>query len=279
MAQVQILYVATARGLHQFANPGTSDRWRAVGVALNDQDVVAVRASASDPLHAFAGSAAGLSTTTNGGASWELVSATPIAALAATPGSVYAGTADGKILREAGDEWVMLYDGAPSTTHLAALRNERLVAIYQDGSLGVLDGDGFTSIGEPVADALSAVSSAAAPDDLFVVTRSGVRAPGGFQAVDQTLTGAAVLLVGKPEALLLGSEQAILRSEDGGASFTPVEGPSDVRVLVSPARYQDYAYAGTASGGLWLSNDRGRSWRMLHSGLAPIRDLSFARVF
>lgn len=279
MAQVQILYVATARGLQQFANPGTSDRWRAVGVALNDQDVLAVRASASDPLHAFAGSMAGLSATTNGGASWELVAATPIAALAATSDTVYAGTAEGKILRESGGEWVTLYDGLPAATHLAALRNERLVAIYEDEALGVLDGEGFTTIGEPVESALAVVSSAAAPDDLFVVTRSGVRGPGGFQAVDATLTGAAVLLAGKTEALLLGSEQAVLRSEDGGASFAAVEGPSDVKVLVSPARYQDYAYAGTASGELWLSSDRGRSWRMLHSGLAPIHDLSFARVF
>lgn len=279
MAQVQILYVATARGLNQYANPGTSDRWRAVGVALNDQDVAAVRASVSDPLHALAGSAAGLSATTNGGASWELVHAAPSTSLVATSGGVYAGTTDGKILRETGDEWVTVYDGSPAVTRLAGLRTERVAAIYEDGSLGLLDGDAFKPIGDPAPGALAVVSSAAAPDELFVITGSGVHGSGGFQAVDDNLTGAAVLLAGKPEVLLLGSGQAILRSEDGGSSFAPVEGPVDVRVLVSPARYQDYAYAGTASGELWLSSDRGRSWRMLHSGLAPIHDLSFARVF
>lgn len=279
MAQVQILYVATARGINQFANPGTSDRWRAVGVALNDQDVAAVRASASDPLHVFAGSVAGLSATTNGGASWDLVSATPIASLVATSGGVYAGTADGRILRESGGDWAVVYDDLPAVMQLAELRHERVAAIYEDGSLGLLDGDASTSIGEPVAGALSVVSGAAAPDDLFVVTGSGVRGPSGFQAVAPDLTGAVVLLAGKTEVLLLGSQQAILRSEDGGSSFIPVEGPVDVQVLVSPARYQDYAYAGTASGELWLSSDRGRNWRRLQADLAPIHDLSFARVF
>jgi hypothetical protein len=57
-----------------------------------------------------------------------------------------------------------------------------------------------------------------------------------------------------------------------------VEGPTDVRVLISPPRYQDYAYAGTGAGELWLSADRGRTWDKLHEGLAPVRDLSFARV-
>jgi hypothetical protein len=113
----------------------------------------------------------------------------------------------------------------------------------------------------------------------FIVAHNGVHGPDGFQALERRPTGAVVLLAGKPEVLLLGAEDAVLRSDDGGVTFAAVEGPAEARVLVSPARYQDYAYAGTASGELWLSSDRGRTWRLLHSGLAPIRDLSFARVF
>jgi hypothetical protein len=279
MAQVQILYIATARGLNQFANPGTSDRWRAVGHALSNQDVPAVRASMTDPLRAFAGSAEGLSTTTNGGATWEVVLPAPVSTLAAMSGAVYAGLGDGTVVRESGGTWVSVHDGLPVVTHLAVLSDEQVVAICEDGSIGIVEGRTINPSGERVPGALSVVSSAAHPDDVFVISRAGVHAAARLRVLEHSLTGAAVFLAGKPEVLLLGSDQSILRSEDNGATFAPVKGPAGVRVLVSPPRYQDYAYAGTASGELWLSRDRGRNWQLLNSGLAPIRDLSFARVF
>ncbi len=279
MAQVQILYIATGRGVVQLANPGTSDRWRTVGTALAEEPVLAVAASASDPLRAFAGSMVGLYATSNGGAGWDLLRSTPVTTLAAASGAVYAGTVDGTILRGSGDSWDMVARGASAVRRLSMLRDGRVAAVYDDASIVLLDGDSAVPLNIAVPAPLAMLSSAADPAAIFVVARSGVRTPDGFQPLDGTATGAAVLLAGKPDVLLIGTEQSIERSEDGGATFSVVEGPVDVRVLVSPVRYQDYAYAGTGSGELWLSSDRGRTWRRLHAGMPPIHDLSFARVF
>ena len=279
MAQVQILYIATDRGVVQLANPGTSDRWRVVGTALAEEPVLAVAASSSDPLRAFAGSAAGLYATSNGGAGWELLRPAPVTALTAASGAVYAGTVDGTILRGSGDEWHTIGRGAAAVRRLGVLRDGRVAAVYDDASIVLLDGDSVVPSDIAVPAPLAVVSSAADPAGIFVVARSGVHTPAGFHPLDGTATGAAVLLAGKPEVLLLGTEQSTLRSEDGGGSFSIVEGPADVRMLVSTPRYQDYAYAGTGAGELWLSSDRGRTWRRLHAGMPPIHDLSFARVF
>src|SRR5688572_21195034 len=106
MAQVQILYAATADGLVQLANPGNSDRWRAVETALPGQDVLSVRASATNALHAFAGTAAGLYATRNGGAAWTLEHPAVVTALAAVhDGMIYAGTDGGAILMGGAGGW------------------------------------------------------------------------------------------------------------------------------------------------------------------------------
>jgi photosystem II stability/assembly factor-like uncharacterized protein len=77
---------------------------------------------------------------------------------------------------------------------------------------------------------------------------------------------------------LVGTGDSVQRSDDGGNTLTPVAGPTNARVIVSPPRYEDYAYAGTAGGQLWLTTDRGRTWSKLHEGMAAVRDLSFSRV-
>jgi len=278
MAQVQIVYAATAEGLVQLADPGATGRWRIVDRALEGTDVVAVCASPVDPLHAAAATADAIYETTDGGAGWERVYEGAVAGLAATNDAIYAGTPGGAILRHGATEsWSQVHQGSAALVRLGSLHADRLAAIYADGTIEVLTGAIWRPLDAHTSDPTNIVSSVTEPDTYYVVDATGLTTATGHVAVGEGPTGALVLLPGKTEVLLCGTSGALQRSDDGGANFAPVE-PTDVRVLVSPPRYQDQVYAGTGAGDLWFSRDRGRTWAVLRGGLAAVRDLSFARV-
>lgn len=282
MAQVQILYIATADGLAQLANPGTSDRWRVVDQTLPGQNVVAVSASRTDSLVAIAGTSKAIHATVDGGVSWQSAYNAEITATASdNDGTLYAGTANSLILASTDAIiWNEIHTGLGPVRHLRLLSDGRIAAVYTNGQVEALLADG-TWKGQDVCVPRIAeiVSSAAEPNELYITNAKGLVTHWGIRPVMQVPTGAIVLLAGKPEVILLGTQSGIQRSEDAGGNLTTVEGgPRAVHVLVNPPRYEDWAYAGTASGELWLSKDRGRTWTQLREGMAPIRDLSFARV-
>ena len=279
MAEVQILYIATANGIVQLAKPGTSRRWRPVGEALAGQDIFAVRASASDPIVAYAGAASGLHATHDGGATWELQRAIVVTALAADEdGSIYAGTESGKVLHGVADAWTEVHAGDSAVVRLTMLPSGRMLAVYASGEVDELDGDTWGPANLVVPSAVDVVGSFAEPDELFVANETSLVTRLGSHAVPGAPIYALCLLRGKPEVLLVGTGDSVQRSDDGGNTLTPVAGPTNARVIVSPPRYEDYAYAGTAGGQLWLTTDRGRTWSKLHEGMAAVRDLSFSRV-
>ena len=279
MAQVQVLYVATANGLVQLASPGNSDRWRPVDTVLTGQDVLSVRASATDPLRAFAGAAAGLHGTHDGGATWTLEYPARVTALAAAPdGAVYAGTDGGTILLGGVAGWTEVHAGQTTIVHLSVLVDGRIAAVYKNGEVEVLKDGEWRHLDILAPNASEVVCSPADPERLYITNETGLVTRYGTRAVADDLTGALVLLPGKPDVLLFGTRGLVRRSDDGGTTIHAVDSPIDVRVLVTPPHFQDFAYAGTGKGELWVSRDRGRSWRKLHEGMAPVRDLSFARV-
>jgi hypothetical protein len=279
MAEVQVLYAATANGLVQLASPGTSHRWRPIGDALQGQDVLAVRASAVDPLLAYAGTIVGLHVTRDGGATWELQREGSVTALAAADdGAIYAGTDRGVILRVAADGGNEVHAGDARVVSLSVQPSGRAAAVYESGKVDIFDGEQWKPAGLMVPCATELVYSKTDPDEFYFGSEKGIVTRLGAHTVDGAPIFALLLLAGKPEVLLLGLCGSVQRSEDRGNTLTPVEGPAGVRVLVSPPRYQDYAYAGTEEGELWLSSDRGRTWRKLHAGMGAVRDLSFARV-
>ncbi len=279
MAEVQVLYAATAGGIVQLASPGTSHRWRAIGDALAAQDVSAVRASASDPLAAYAGTTSALYATHDGGATWSCERDIPVTALAADEdGSIYAGTRDGAILRGGAGDWSEVHRGGSPVVRLTRLATGRIAAVYKSGEVDIRADETWRPANLVVPRAKAIASSVAAPNELFVATDTSLVTRYGSHLIDSTTAHTLVVLAGKPEVLLIGTRSLVQRSDDRGNTFTPVEGPHDVQVLVSPPHYQDYAYAGTGSGELWLSADRGRTWRKLHEGMAAVRDLSFSRV-
>jgi ligand-binding sensor domain-containing protein len=279
MAEARILYIATADGLVQLANPGKSDRWREIGRAMRGQDLRAVVASPNDPLLALAASAAGIARSTNGGMSWDTVWAQPVRSLVFdTSGSIYAGADDGTILRSDDGDWSEIARVATPILRWTLLPGGALLGVGADGLLYERDGERWRSQELQRPDLHNVAVDPGDPAVLLLLSAGSLETPAGSQLLPAPTTGALLMLSGQQPVLLIGTREALLRSEDRGATLLPVAGPSAVTVLVTPPRFIDQAFAGTEQGALWFSADRGRHWAELRAGYAPIRDLAFARA-
>lgn len=284
MAEARILYIATSAGLYQFANPGKSDRWREVGRALEGQDVRSVAASPSDPLLVYAGSAHGIFRSLNGGITWEQVYAGPIGVLTLDQAGVgYAGCADenGEVLSSAdGAAWTGTGLVAGPYRQIVALPNAKIRVVAADGVvyeyLSALSQWEACDVGVSQVRALTA--SPADPNTLFIVDHASLHAPAGQHSLPAPPTGALIVLGGKNEVLLVGTQGPLLRSDDNGSTIELVSSVANITALVTPPRYIDQVFAATANGALWFSADRGRSWVELRAGYPPVRDIAFARA-
>lgn len=296
MAEARILYLATDDGLIQLANPGRSDRWREIGRALTGQPVRIVVASPYDPLLAVAATADAVYRSTNGGVSWDEAWRGSVTALAFNDnGALYLGTKQGVLLHSPdGTIWneVARVDG-PINRSLAAVGEQLHFSdartTYRLTSEGVQSSGTFA----PEITLIGAVASPTPPQHVMVV---GERSEGS----SLLLTGALVVLGGNDPVLLVGTKGHLMRSVDSRdivpdtpdldaihvvilgeqptTKLIAVSGPQHVTALVSPPRFLDQAFAGTARGELWFSIDRGRTWMILRTDLPPVRDLAFARA-
>jgi photosystem II stability/assembly factor-like uncharacterized protein len=280
MAEARILYVATADGLIQLANPGKSDRWREIGRALLGQNVRAVIASPTDPLLVFAASQAGVSRSINGGQSWEVIQAVPVGTLAFDQaGTLYAGTDQGAVLSSTdGTSWQQADAFGAPVVQIAALPDDTLLSVGADGTVCERSMEGWVPREVHVPNVRGLVATFEQPHALYIVNQTSLVTPLGSKRLPAAPTGALLLLSGAYEVLLIGTQGLLLRSEDKGATLAGVDGPENVTVLVSPPRFVDQSFAGTANGGLWFSADRGRSWTQLRSGDPPINGVAFARA-
>ena len=295
MAEARILYLATADGLTQLANPGKSDRWREVGRALEGQGVRAVVVAPNDPLTVFATTAKGIMRSTDGGINWDAVNPEPSRALVFDQeGTLYAGTERGAVLHSTGgDVWHTSDASRAPIMQLTVLADDTLLSVAADGTVCERsDYDPATNhdddaphdherwrtreIHVPNVRGLAARHDA--PHTLFVVNASSLVMPYGTHRLPTKPTGAMIMLEGDPAVLLIGTEGALLRSDDEGAQITPLDGPSNVTALTTVPRFVDQAFAGTADGTLWFSRDRGRKWGEVGRDHAGIRSIAFARA-
>lgn len=280
MAEARILYLATAEGLVQLANPGKSDRWREIARALEGDDVRAVAASPNDPLLVYAASARGISRSVDGGASWDLVQPEPTRALIFDrAGEILAGTERGAVLQSAdGSSWVTADVSGAAIVQLVLLPDDKLLSVAADGTFCKRTPEGWKPSEMHVPQLRGLAASPTEQRQLYCVNAVSLATPFGAHGLPAKPTGALVVLAGQPEVLLIGTQERLLRSEDQGNTAQPVDGPTQVSVLVTPPRFIDQAFAGTREGALWFSADRGRSWTQLADGFPPIRGLAFARA-
>ncbi len=95
---------------------------------------------------------------------------------------------------------------------------------------------------------------------------------------------ALAMLAGKQETLLaaIADGTSLLRSEDGGASWQPVDFSAPrqgaITVLMPSSYHMDICWAGTDAGQLLRSDDRGRSWGEVAREPAAIRALAVLRL-
>jgi photosystem II stability/assembly factor-like uncharacterized protein len=280
MAEARILYIATANGLVQLANPGKSDRWREIGRGLVDQDVTAVVASPNDPLLAVAVSAAGISRSDNGGMRWELVSTEPARAVVFdAAGMLYASTESGVLLHSVdGTSWTEAARTSTPVIRWALLPTGTLLGVTADGRIYERCEEQWQPRVVELPDAYNVAADPDHPQRLFVVAAGSLSTPEREHVLPAAATGAIVMLSGQQPVLLVGTQAALLRSADRGATLVQMPGPQQVTVLVTPPRFIDQAFAGTATGALWFSADRGRTWAELRAGYAAIRGIAFARA-
>jgi photosystem II stability/assembly factor-like uncharacterized protein len=280
MAEARILYIATANGLVQLANPGKSDRWREIGRALVDQDVAAVAASPADPMLVVAASGVGISRSCNGGISWELVLPQPARALVFdTAGTLYAATERGTLLHSAdGASWTEAAHTAAPIVGLALLPNGGLRSVTAAGRICERIANEWQPRAAELSDVLNIAADPSDPQRLFAVAPRTVYTPEGEHELPTVATGAIVMLSGQQPVLLVGTRESLLRSADQGATLDRLPEPTNVTVLVTPPRFIDQVFAGTATGALWFSADRGRTWAELRAGYAAIRGVAFARA-
>jgi photosystem II stability/assembly factor-like uncharacterized protein len=279
MAKAGLLYAGTDDGVVVFSDPGGGGRWRRIVHTLQGQAISSLLAL--DALHILAaGREAGIQQSTDGGRSWQQVSAEQVVALYASPddaGTLYAITEAGEVRysSDGGAEWLLCEP--PPEPAIAFMG-------YQ-GAFAVLEG---------AAGGVAAVPEH--PDLLFAVAGGRIyrmQAGSAWEALALPwegfrMSGALAVLAGRPSVVLAAgssseSQPMLVRSEDDGARWqaASVELPLSavVTVLAPVSHHQDYAWAGTAAGRLLFSADRGRTWQQpIAQHIAPVRSLLAVRL-
>jgi photosystem II stability/assembly factor-like uncharacterized protein len=204
----------------------------------------------------------------DGGRSWEPTSLTGvnITSLAVSGAALYAAKQGSGVLRslDRGETW--------TRTGLADMPDVTALVVYQETVYAVLalaggvwrlsdDGESWMDLG---LECWSGASLAVLGTDLYVGAADGVyrSSDGGESWVLPTQTPTEVKALGVlGTALYAGTEgTGILRSEDNGVSWVPVNrGLTSLHVSALAASDAEL-FAATLYGGVWRSSDAGESW-------------------
>ncbi len=270
--------------------------WNARGSGLADRAVIALALSPAfqQDRIAFVATEKALHRTADGGGSWELVWTCPkedsLEAVAVSPGfatdrTVFAGTEGQGVLRssDGGSTWQTANAGLPDLCINALalspdFARDQLVMAGTGGGV-VLSADGGTSW-RLVVEETTVLSVALGGPRLFLagMAREGViRSEDGgtsWETANQglyaaSLVGLALSPAFESDDILFawGPSEELVRSTDGGKSWAPVSkglGQADVASLaISPACAEDGSAFAATSDGMFVSDDRGATWRTL----------------
>jgi photosystem II stability/assembly factor-like uncharacterized protein len=299
MAKAGLLFVGTDDGMVLFSDPGGVGRWLRIGQELRGRAVRAVWPAADTPLVVLtAVEGTGLQRSEDGGQSWRQALDADVCIVAGhprDPQSLYLGTANGDVYRSAdsGASWELCpQDARPAVgvTRIAVATDEprRLYAGLDAGGVWASadGGASWTPYGTGLPGAV--VDLASTPDALYVLAEGALyRCTDARARWEGIATGtepgvALVALAGKEPALLLAQSGGIVRSIDGGTKWAVVEPElaweGGVTTIAAVRYHIDTAFAGSGSGQLIQSADRGRTWQILKQGLPPIRSIAAARL-
>ncbi len=308
MAKAGIVYAGTDNGLVIFSDPGGSGRWRRVAHTLPGQVIHSIYArNALDILVATAES--GVQHSSDGGQSWHALAddaATLVTGHALAPDTLYMVTTQRSVQRsdDNAKTWQALL-----TPDSLSMPIDLLVDPHD--ALRLWLAAGTTIHTSQDRGATWAASGANLPGDIASLVASPGRANLLFAVVDGRLfrvhmdttvqaidqididllrggskyTVVPAVLAGKQETLLAAlstADRTMLVYEDADASWhmARVDRPIQAAVtVITPASYHiDTAWAGTATGQLLRSHDRGSSWEQIAEESTAIRDLAVVRL-
>lgn len=301
MAKAGLLFVGTDDGAVLFSNPNNIGRWLRIGQPFRGQAVRALWPLPDNPLVVFAAvQGLGLQRSDDGGQSWQAALDLDIVGVVghhSAPTVLYAWTVGGELYAsdDAGAHWDRrVSDGraAIGAAYLAvaAADARQLYLAQADGVWVSADGGAtWARFGEQAPAAVQALSAHPThPGRLYAIAASALYrcdgATGRWQAdpsappLDQQLA----ILAGQQPVLLANTNAEIARGDEAGASWTTTAldgGWGGAITVIAPVGYHiDTAFAGSASGRLATSTDRGRTWQLLKQDLPPIRSIAAARL-
>ena len=212
-------------------------------------------------------------------------------ALAASDGAYFAGRSSGLYRSDDGGQtWQNAYGSLdidlPLATMALAAQGRHLFAGVKGGVLRSSDnGHTWFIAGLPnppplvVALALSpnfaddgALLAGTAEDGVFASTDRGKRwTPWNFGLIDLNLNSMAISPdFARDQMAFVGTESGIFRSKNGGRAWHALPFPFDAAPVVSLSISPDFTtdntlLAGTECSGLYVSTDRGQTWRPGHA--------------
>lgn len=204
----------------------------------------------------------------------------------AKAGVVYLGTSEGLVVYSdpgGTGRWRRVAQSIEGQAVRAILAADALtlLVVVDGGALRSADGgQSWSAAQDADAEALLAMFGAGG---LIVATAQGP-APWQGEAPPAPDPAALALLAGKQEVLIaaIAGGATLVRSEDSGATWAPaaVEGALDGQVRsIAPASYHmDIVWAGTDTGQVLRSDDRGRTWHQVAHERAGVLSMAVVRL-
>ena len=286
------VYAATdGAGIYKTVNagpPGAGSSWSAAG--LSGQSLQGgIVVDPTNSTHLWAGSAAGVQVSSDGGTTWAAAGSLPaVKSLAVASGTLYAGTNGSGVYSSAnaGTSWTQL-GGAPSAVSgiaaLAASGTSIVAASYNGSGLfsSTTSGASWTAAtGLGAADATALAISASTPSVLYAVagyTLSKSIDHGATWSASAGLTypvvATAVAVDPTNSNIVYVGAKGVRRSTDGGGTFAATGANFVPSGLAIPVSTPGTVYAAVFNGGVYTANFAAATpaWKQINSGITDLR--------
>jgi photosystem II stability/assembly factor-like uncharacterized protein len=271
MAKAELLVVGSHSGCTILSNPGGIGRWLKAGTAFSGEHVQAVWAHPEDPTVLLCSTTSHLWQSHDGGQQWQEVPAPPMTTLIAsrtTPDRVVGGNGEALFVsHDAGKTWHM-----QMSAHTVTGGAECYWALHTSGAQWSNDG-GQRWQPLPPPTPHQVVVSSTGQAVMYALD-------GGWSHCASQPTATAPL---QTAAYLAGAHPTLLAQY--GAELWHhcdtwnVVASAPIAILLHPTMYHpDRVWAGTATGELWLSNDRGLHWECIRANMGHIVACASARL-
>ena len=280
-------YAATsAQGVLKTTDGGA--HWNPTGAGLPAHPVNSVAVDPGDPNTAYAAlNLDGVYRTTDGGASWQpagsdlpLEGYRRVVLDPSSPATLYAVGEIHRVFRSPnqGGTWNEITNGLPGKVTGFAIdpqsSNVLYAAVTGYGVYKSTDGGGtWTPMSSGIADPLinGLAIDPVSPDVLYVATYADAVFKSSDGAAHWHASAAGILGnqfiqslaidPAEPKRAYAGSDGAIFRTDDAGASWTELFRPLEIySIAVDPAHPQKVYFA--SDRGVWASPDRGATWSL-----------------